>query len=261
MQSKRRAVTLIEVLVVIGIVGALMALLLPAVQAARRAARRTQCTNNLRQNTLAVQMYHDMLGVLPPANLISTWPTQITWFGLVNYDTNEVDPSQGLIAPFIEKNDTVLRCPSMSQSQVQFLYNGETGGFGYNQNLGSVDFSNWPDPPVLRTKKYKNFRSTSRTIMLSDSARIQLPWSGDPELKATESFYIMGPEDSFAAPSTHFRHIGDTANVSFLDGHVESMREVWYPSPWNWDDEANALRRKLSLGYLSNTSIDRYRSR
>ena len=94
--NRRPAFTLVELLVVIAIIGILVALLLPAVQAAREAARRMQCSNNLKQLGLAFHNYHDVFKVLPYG---SAW-----WGPSGRFGDNRGWCWNAMILPFIEQS-------------------------------------------------------------------------------------------------------------------------------------------------------------
>jgi len=108
--------TLIELLVVIAIIGVLIALLLPAVQAAREVARRANCTNNLRQLGVALHSYHDSLGSFPPGRL--TYPI--------------VYSPQARLLPYLE------------QSNVNRLID-------YNVTFVGADLPTWKNAAAART--------------------------------------------------------------------------------------------------------------
>ena len=130
-QNANNGFTLVELLVVIAIIGILIALLLPAVQAAREAARRMQCSNNLKQLGVAMHNYHAALGCFPPGFMVLTHEGEIGggWaWGVFLMPYIEQSPLQGTLSPskftlsqvisdpallpMLQTNLSVFRCPS-----------------------------------------------------------------------------------------------------------------------------------------------------
>ncbi len=147
-----RAFTLVELLVVITIIGVLIALLLPAVQAAREAARRLQCTNNLKQIALALHDYHSAANTLPfgghfrPAvgganPIVGTWVSMLLPYLEQQNVFDTLDFNYGMYDARNERAVTtvipVLACPSDPRSSSPILedrYWSPAGGWQPYQN-------------------------------------------------------------------------------------------------------------------------------
>lgn len=102
--QKRTAFTLVELLVVIAVIGVLVALLLPAVQAARESARRADCQSRMRQIGLALMAYHDTYHEFPPGNIVVTSGVCRAW-GIEGRDyPSEDGPNWAIhLLPFLEE--------------------------------------------------------------------------------------------------------------------------------------------------------------
>ncbi len=143
--ASQRGFTLVELLVVIAIIGILIALLIPAVQAAREAARRLACGNNLKQLALAVHNYHDVHKVLPDREYPAGTPDPWAWsamvlpyveqtpvYGQCDFD---LQPTEGGNADAVEALLPVFRCPSETGPAAQTLHAVGRGGWGSRLTL------------------------------------------------------------------------------------------------------------------------------
>ncbi len=132
---RKKGFTIVEFLVVIGIIALLLAILLPAVQMARESARRASCMNNLRQLGIAMHSYHDTHRIFPPGNtnsfsaFVSMLPhlDQAALYSRFEFTDPEVPPNVALMSHQLE----VLQCPSDPGSSAQ------TGSTSYVANNGA----------------------------------------------------------------------------------------------------------------------------
>jgi prepilin-type N-terminal cleavage/methylation domain-containing protein len=163
-RSLRSAFTLVELLVVIAIIGILVALLLPAIQAAREAARRTQCLNNMKQLGLAFQMFHDTNKMLPTDITGNGKGNSTPYLQILPYIEDSAIKDQYHYDKAPQDNDNIsllrgdmpeFRCPSADAYKMVIAGAGEDAGDqkgSYGLNYGYGTYGQLQDGNTAATK-------------------------------------------------------------------------------------------------------------
>ena len=251
--------TLVELLVVIGIIATLVAILLPTLGRAREASRAANCLSNLRQiNTAFMLFAHDNKGYLPQVGAsgssqdkyvidgVST-TVNIRWFGGLYGSPQKFHAPAAMLAKYWG-NASVGGCPSFGVGDV---FRPQYGPVDYAYNSIFARHYEWARVPTEkngRGVKLSRIRKSAEKALIWDAARLnddipdRTPWgyptTGNPGANADAS-------DDKTDPNFHGRH-NRKGNVGFADGHVAAEEPAFFDSYNGGQDPL--LLKKFRIG-------------
>lgn len=279
---KRYAFTLVELLVVIAIIGILVALLLPAVQAAREAGRRTQCMNNLKQFALALHNFESAHRAFPSTDTPNGFSVQARLLPYIEQGNlkdlldfkqpaftgafNAQVPNPQFEAAFATPL-AVLLCPSDPAPKVNTGHAGKKyGGTNYMVSIGSGKGTNydrrWPTDGIVYENSAVTFGDirdgTSNTVVMSESTRsigadMTLP-SGQtpPEPYQYTLNGSTGVDSALQARPGMKASGGGWSSCTNADGHIAdpNLETIW-PTMTSWRGASSSALRGRGISWAN----------
>jgi len=267
--QRRKALTLVEILVVISVITLLMAILVPALAATRSRTQGLVCKSNIRQLLIASIGYaNENDGFYVPA-ASDMWDSAglHRWHGVRDALNEPFDASRGPLVGYLA-DGRVKECPTkvcfVKEQDWNTNFEQGCGGYGYNMTYigsriwqyGINSVQAWKDA-YARTTGMTEIASPGEALMFADTAiandgisLIEYSFAEPPFAvsngKAVTSFYM--------SPSIHFRH-RDHANVAWADGHIDRRRMARF----NANNVYGVDSADMKLGWfepINNTPFD-----
>lgn len=242
MSRQRAAFTLVELLVVIAIIAMLVALLLPAVNSARAAARKTQCANRMRQIGLGMHNFFDVHhGRFPEISLHGHEEEHV--HEEEDSDEEHVHEESWIytLAPFMENVDVVRICPADPQQEERLREKLTSYAMnGYLSVVAELEFESGERPRKVdgTATRLRQVKCTSRTIAMFEASELHTDhvhsydWFTEPNLLDNRVFEAVSHDVAVD------RHSGNMANYLYVDGHVRSISveqiSQWCQQPFNF---------------------------
>lgn len=208
---KRAGFTLLEMLVSVALLGVLCALTMSGISKVRTSLQAAKCLNNLRQLSAATALYLADNRQVYFAYTAAVPEGQLWYFGLETGGGSEgnrdLDTTRSALFPYINQVGGIELCPSFPYESALWKPKFKGASYGYGYNI------------YLSNKNALTIENPSRIILFGDCAQVN---GFQPPASATnpmiEEFYLLDR----ASKTVHFRH-GDSANILFLDGHIEKF--------------------------------------